>query len=266
MGAGDQAAKSAASGGKEIPGVLKQALAQGLQQAQTQSRGLFQTQQPIRKELSGQILEALRTGGVGAQIPVVQRAVENTKQATSGALRNTESALQGGNLMNTPFGQTILAQQRQSGAQAASNIPTDIARAFIGGAPEFIGTAGGQAAGLSGGLANSALGAYGGTAQQRMASKSQSKSGKGQGLDSAIGGLGAAACDVRFKENVMRVGTSPDGFGVYEFTYKNDPTRRYRGPVAQNVQALRPKAVLAVKDRLYVKLDMIDVPLEVLHG
>lgn len=273
MGLGDQAMAGAA---KEIPSALKNALTDSFKQAQTQSRGLFKTQQPIRRELSAQILEALKTGGVGAQIPIVQRAVEGTKQATSGALRGTEEALAGGNLMNTPFGQQILAQQRQAGAQAASNIPTDIARAFIGGAPEFIGTAGGQAAGLSGGLASSALGAYGGAAQQRMQSKATTKGGKGQGLGAVAGGMlgpagaaapAVAACDIRFKTNVMRVDTSPNGFGVYEFNYISEPTKRYRGPVAQNVRSVQPNAV--VEDHtgvLYVILPMIDVPLEVVHG
>src|SRR5438876_4705928 len=73
---------------------------------------------PVRKELLGQTLEALKTGGVGARIPIIQRAVEASKQATSSALKETTASGGAAGLAGTPFLQSILAKTRVSGEQA----------------------------------------------------------------------------------------------------------------------------------------------------
>ena len=92
---------------------------------------------PIRGELSNQFLEALRTGGVGAQIPIIGAAQSASREATSRALTGTEEQLTAAGLARTPFAARTMAQTRLSGETATSMIPTDIARAFIGAAPGF---------------------------------------------------------------------------------------------------------------------------------
>jgi hypothetical protein len=93
--------------------------------------------QQLNNQILQQLNEALRTGGVGAQIPIIQQAVSGANQATSQALRGTESSLASSGLSRTPYGQRILAETRLGGAQAAGRIPTDIAQGFIGQAPQF---------------------------------------------------------------------------------------------------------------------------------
>jgi len=137
-------------GGGKKGGGASEGLERGLENLLQQQQAIFRTQQPVRREFSGQLLEALRTGGVGARIPIAQRGVEATRAGTARALRATEGQL--GSLAGTPFGQQILAQQRQQGAVAASQIPGQIAQQLMAEAPGFLGTAGGQALGALGGF------------------------------------------------------------------------------------------------------------------
>ena len=70
-------------------------------------------------------------------------------------------------------------------------------------------------------------------------------------LNFAMQGIGMAlpfvpgygTSDIKMKENVKQVGTSPDGYKVYEFNYKDDFTR-YRGAMAQDVVKKNPMACL----------------------
>ncbi|MFB9149607.1 tail fiber domain-containing protein [Roseovarius ramblicola] len=50
------------------------------------------------------------------------------------------------------------------------------------------------------------------------------------------------ASDEALKTDIKRVGTSEQGFGIYEFRYKGQP-QRLRGAMAQDVMRLRPEAV-----------------------
>lgn len=52
----------------------------------------------------------------------------------------------------------------------------------------------------------------------------------------------AALSDERLKTDIRRVGTSPKGFGIYEFRYKGH-AQRVRGAMAQDVARLRPEAI-----------------------
>ena len=74
----------------------------------------------------------------------------------------------------------------------------------------------------------------------------------------------AALSDIRLKENVEQVDTSPDGYKVYEFNYKGDDTR-YRGAMAQDVVKKNPMAVGIHKDYLTVDYSKIDVDMEVVY-
>ncbi len=57
----------------------------------------------IQNQLFQQISEALRTGGIGAQIPLIQSSVSNANQALSNTLRQTEGSLASSGLSRTPY-------------------------------------------------------------------------------------------------------------------------------------------------------------------
>ena len=91
----------------------------------------------------------------------------------------------------------------------------------------------------------------------------------GQFLNAAQFGLQtatsiAALSDIRLKENVEQVDVSPDGHKVYEFNYKNNPTR-YRGAMAQDVVKIDPMAVGIHDNYLTVDYSKIDVDMEVVY-
>ena len=70
--------------------------------------------------------------------------------------------------------------------------------------------------------------------------------------------------DRRLKENINEVGISPDGYKIYEFSYKSDKTRtRWRGTMAQDVVKINPMAVgIRPEGYLVVDYDQIDVDME----
>ena len=68
--------------------------------------------------------------------------------------------------------------------------------------------------------------------------------------------------DIKVKEKINKVGTSPQGHNIYEFNYIGD-AQRYRGVMAQDVVKIHPMAVEVMDDGyLGVKYDMIDVNME----
>lgn len=93
--------------------------------------------QGLNNELVSQLSEALRTGGIGAQIPIIGQAVGNAKEATSQAMQGTTDELSRSGLARSPYGQRILAQTGMQGAQDVAKLPTDIAQNFINQAPQF---------------------------------------------------------------------------------------------------------------------------------
>jgi hypothetical protein len=99
---------------------------------------------PFERELYGQGLEALRTGGIRAQIPMIQQALERSKQATSTALAETDVSLGQAGLKDTVFGQRIRGGLTLAGKQNANQIPTDLASKLIGGILGVLPSATGQ--------------------------------------------------------------------------------------------------------------------------
>ena len=84
-----------------------------------------------------------------------------------------------------------------------------------------------------------------------------------QGIGMALPFMpGYGTSDIKMKENVKQVGTSPDGYKVYEFNYKDDFTR-YRGAMAQDVVKKNPMAVGIHNNHLVVDYNQIDVAMEV---
>ena len=74
----------------------------------------------------------------------------------------------------------------------------------------------------------------------------------------------AAISDKRVKDNIDRVGTSPQGYGIYEWNYRGEsPDERYRGVIAQDVVKQNPMAVTILENGLLgVYYDKLDVELE----
>jgi len=69
--------------------------------------------------------------------------------------------------------------------------------------------------------------------------------------------------DIKLKENIEHVDTSPDGYKIYEFNYKVRPEVRYRGVMAQDVIKKNPMAVHIQNNYLAVDYSKIDVDMEV---
>jgi hypothetical protein len=72
--------------------------------------------------------------------------------------------------------------------------------------------------------------------------------------------------DRRLKENIVFVGVDPkSGLNLYEFNYKSDPIRRYRGVMADEVDAAYPEAVIETNDGYFavdygaIGVDMVEV-------
>jgi hypothetical protein len=161
-------------------------LASSLQQ---QGSTLFSQSQPVTQQLLAQMSEALSTGGVGAQIPLIQKSVEASRQATSQGLREAEElgARTGGGRGSSALSNT-LGQLALQGNLATSQITTNIASQFIAAAPGFALGNQGQALGFQGGAGNIFNVAQGIQAQRDIANGQQQSS-----MLSSLGGLGMAA-------------------------------------------------------------------------
>lgn len=92
---------------------------------------------PLRDELSSQFLEALQTGGIGARLPIIGAAQEQSRAGTARSLTGTQEQLTRMGLGRTPFAASTMAQTRMQGEQATSMIPSQVAQAFIGSAPQY---------------------------------------------------------------------------------------------------------------------------------
>jgi hypothetical protein len=82
---------------------------------------------------------ALQTGGVGGQIPSINRAVDANRQASSQAMESTRQSLARLGLSDSPFAQDILASQNQRSNDTAASIAPDAASQIIGGIAGLVG-------------------------------------------------------------------------------------------------------------------------------
>jgi hypothetical protein len=76
-----------------------------------------------------------------------------------------------------------------------------------------------------------------------------------------------AASDINLKQNIIYTGNkSKDGFNIIEFNYNNrsglDTTKRYRGVIAQEVELLKPEAVIEENGFKKVDYSQLDVKME----
>ena len=78
-------------------------------------------------------------------------------------------------------------------------------------------------------------------------------------LGGAIGAGAMAMSDERLKEDIKYLGTSPQGFKKYSFKYKADPSKTYQGAMAQDLQKIKPEAVIVKDGYLAVDYSLIDI-------
>lgn len=85
----------------------------------------------------------------------------------------------------------------------------------------------------------------------------------GTGLGAWAGG-GFKMSDMRVKENIERVGIHfRTQLPIYEFNYIHEPTKRYRGVMAQDVEKVFPDAVIELHDGIKaVNYDMLGIEME----
>lgn len=89
------------------------------------------------------------------------------------------------------------------------------------------------------------------------ATKSNNKQKTIGGIVGAIGGIASIFSDQRLKENIVYLGQTKRGVGVYEYNYKGSDKRR-RGVIAQDVMRSRPELVHEDKSG-YLKVDTLSL-------
>jgi len=73
--------------------------------------------------------------------------------------------------------------------------------------------------------------------------------------------------DRRLKQDIVVVGEHPNGLPAYEFAYKHDPTRRFIGVMADDVEKFMPEAVTEVDGYKTVDYNLLGITMqEVTHG
>lgn len=99
--------------------------------------------------------------------------------------------------------------------------------------------------------------------QDKNAAAAKSQPPRPDSFNQRIQGNTQAPSDARLKRNVVRVGESPSGLGVYEWNYVwGGP--RYRGAMAQEVFGKFPSAVGWLDGYMAVDYSAIDVDMEVI--
>lgn len=112
------------------------------------SQKLFKEGDQTRKLLFGDINEALKTGGIGSNIPIIQQAVT---QMNTGTARSMEAARAGMGRLgigDDPTSQGILSQLLMGGNQRSAEVGPELAMQFIGMGPGMSGST--AATGISG--------------------------------------------------------------------------------------------------------------------
>lgn len=176
------------------------------------SQQLFDLSRPLLEQGTGQVASLIRTGGPGANVPILNNAIAAQQAATSGALDLISGDLQRSGVAGSPAGNRLTANIAQRGADIARRIPIEAAAPLISGA---------SAGALSGGGA--AQQGFQGAAQalaagQRQPIRSQSAANAGRnlfqlaqfGLGGGFGGGGKGG-GVPNQQNPFGSGISPTG-------------------------------------------------------
>ena len=78
------------------------------------------------------------TGEGGVEIPLIAQAQEAQRRATSQAMRGTQEDLARSGLAGTPFGEMVMAQQRQTGAQTVQGVESDFKKMMLSMIPGLV--------------------------------------------------------------------------------------------------------------------------------
>jgi hypothetical protein len=152
--------------------------------------------QGVSSGYGGMLESALKGQGSAGNIPIIQQAVERSKQATSQTLAGTSDDLARSGLAGTPFGQAIMAQTQQQGNQAAARTETDLLSQLIAQVPAFLAQNAGVINALTGIQGPSgSMGAAQGTSAGQSASGAEgyslgSGSSKSQNMSGGMGSGG----------------------------------------------------------------------------
>ena len=174
---------SKSSGGSDLSGLAKQLVKEG---------------KPVRRGIIENLVDILGGGSGAANLPMIQSAVAQSKDATAQSLKQLNDQFAESKIAGTPFAENISSQARIAGNQQTAGIPSHIAQAFLQafGAPAAYGGAatglGGMAAGANAG--NAFLGNL--TGLGSGIGSMIGKGGSGGGIGSMFGkggGLGKSA-------------------------------------------------------------------------
>lgn len=95
---------------------------------------------------------------------------------------------------------------------------------------------------------------------------SYASGGTSGGTGGGTGSSGANASDKNVKENIVYINEkTKDGIEIVEFNYKKgygDTSKRYRGVIAQDVEKIKPEAVIEEDGIKKVKYDLLDIKME----
>jgi hypothetical protein len=103
----------------------------GSQELEAFTGELREQSRPVRQEVFNQILEGLKTGGLNAQIPMIQQGVESSRAATSNALRQLDENMAVTGLNRTGFGARARGETLMQGEQRTAQIPFELVQQFI---------------------------------------------------------------------------------------------------------------------------------------
>jgi hypothetical protein len=160
----------------------------GIDQLLSMAAGLNSEVSPLRQAYGKQSLEALKTGGITAAIPIINRAVEASRSSLSSTLNSMNEDLAKYRLTGTPFGQQIYNQARIGGEANVANIAPQYAANFINQIPSFVSAITGQAVqGMGAGA-----GAQGGVIQSDNAGRAQTSAAFIQMMGDLAKATGAA--------------------------------------------------------------------------
>lgn len=186
------------------------------------------------------------------QSPLFQAQVRQGEEALLQGASAT-GGLRGGNI------QAALAQFRPGMLQSQ----IDLQYERLGGLTTLGQKSAAAQAGAGMGLAESLSGLYGdiGASRAGRAMAEQRAQGQFQGglinlAGQALPAIGKMFSDIRLKENIKKIGTRPDGLGVYEFDYIWGGDRNI-GLMAQEVNEVYPHAVGVVDGYLTVNYSQV---------
>lgn len=79
----------------------------------------------------------------------------------------------------------------------------------------------------------------------------------GAGAGAGTGSAAIMACDMRFKTDINQVGLLDNGLPIYTFRYKSDPEKLHLNVMAQDVEKVKPEAVIEIDGFKYVDMEKL---------